>query len=310
MANRLKREHLSAELATLDALIGTLPHDDVLGRIGLQSRREEIVSELDQIKEIVGEAASIALFFGGRPVTGSKGIEASFGADAVSKFQDLVTNVWGTADRGGVGSRGPLPASDLSKLHITSLLHGSVGFLLEEMEPQDRLFDSPLKKAADRTADVIAAFAGESEQNFSAILETVDQRVLGSAREFFRQVYQKGANLRIVEGEKDLVLDGAPLERAYSRAENAEIQDEDEPVRGVLLGLIPIGRRFELRKQDGTILSGSVAETLSEAYLKRLTQEELVGKLCRGRIKRKRITRFSKVTESFVLLDLEEDARN
>ncbi|HEU0046036.1 MAG TPA: hypothetical protein VFQ43_00360, partial [Nitrososphaera sp.] len=170
MPNRLKREHLTAELATLDALLGTLPNDDLLGRLGLQSRRDEIISELNQIREIVGEAASIALFFGGRPVFGCKGIEASFGADAVSKFQDLITNVWGTADRGGVGSRGPLPASDLSKLHITSLLHGSLGFLLEEIEPQDRLFDSPLKKAADRAADVIAAFADENEQSFSAIL--------------------------------------------------------------------------------------------------------------------------------------------
>lgn len=306
MASRLKSAHLTAELATLDSLLGMLPSDDVLGRLGLQSRRAEVTSELNQIKEIVGESASIALFFGGRPVLGSKGIEASFGADAVSKFQDLLTNVWGTADRGAVGSRGPLPASDLSKLHITSLLHGSVGFLLEEIEPQDRLFDSPLKKAADRATDVIEAFADENEQSFSAILETVDQRVLSSARDFFRQIYQKGANLRIVEGEKDLVLDGAPLERAYNRAENADIQDQDEPVEGILLGLIPIGRRFELRQRDGTILSGSVAETLSEAYLKRLTEEDLVGKMCRGRIKRKRITRFSKVTETFLLLDLEE----
>ncbi len=272
--------------------------------MGLRSRRDELLVEFNRLQQHPETAASVALLFGGRPVVGSRGIESTFAASVVSDFQELVTNVWATAENDQVGRRGPVPDRDRSQLHITSLLHGSVGFLLEELEDENALFPSPLKKAAERAAQVVAAFAADNDERFAEVLESVDQRVLGSTREFLRKVRRGGATLRLVEGETELELNEQSIERAYERAESARIEESEEEVQGQLLGLIPIGRRFEIRTDSGDILSGFVAPSLSESYLQRLHDEQLVGQQCRGRIRKKRILRFGRVTESILLLDL------
>lgn len=134
MPNRLIFEQLTAELATLNSLLSNLAADDVLGRLGLQSRREEIQQELGALRANPETVASIALMFGGRPVLGSRGIEAAFASEVVAKFQDLVTNVWGTAEGADLPARGPVPDREQSQLHITSLLHGSGRFSLARIK--------------------------------------------------------------------------------------------------------------------------------------------------------------------------------
>jgi hypothetical protein len=304
MPKLLATQQLTAELATLHDLIERLPSDDVLTRIGLESREKEVSAELDTLGAEAENNASIALMFGGRPVIGTHGIEAAFATEAVSEFQELITNIWGAAEQGDVGSRGPVSDRDHSRLHITSLLHGSVGFLLEEVDDQPPMFTTPLKRATEEAAAVIAAFASENEEVFSEVLEAVDQRVLSSTREFFRRMYRNGATLRLVEGETELELRSEQVGRAYERAENATIDEKESPISGILLGLLPLSRKFELRSDDGAEISGSVAATLSQSYLERLREEDLVGKHCNGRAKFRRITRFGRTTEKVVLLDL------
>jgi hypothetical protein len=110
--------------------------------------------------------------------------------------------------------------------------------------------------------------------------------------------------VRLVEGNSEFELDYPDVERAYQRAENASLEELQEEIQGQLLGLIPYGRRFEVRLNDGTVISGSVAPTLSESYLQKLSEEQFVGQECQARIRRKRITRFGRTTESIVLLDI------
>lgn len=303
MPNRLLAQRLSSELASVEHILSTLPTNDVLGRIGLESRRRELATELSQLQATPEYLASIALLFGGRPVVGSIGIESNFAADAVSEFQQLVTNVW-ASEEGVMGARGPVERQHESTLHITSLVHGSVGFLLEEVESQTRLSPSPLKRASERAAKIVEAFTTDDDETFKAVLEDVDTRVLGSTRGFLSKLHRNNATLRLVEGNSELQLDFPAVERAFERAESAVIDDVQEEVTGELLGLIPYGRKFEVRLADGTVISGSVAATLSEAYLRRLEEEQLVGRQSRIKIRTKRITRFGRSTESITLLDI------
>jgi len=303
MASQLLTQHLSAELSTLDQLLGTLPQEDVLGRIGLESRRREVADELAALEENPEQLASVALLFGGQPVRGSIGIESTFAADAVSTFQQLVTNIW-ASEEGNVGRRGPVERQNRSQLHITSLLHGSVGFLLEEVDPQNRLMPSALKQASDRATEIVAAFTATDDEPFRRVLESVDNRVLGSTREFLTRLFRGGATLHLVEGNVDLQLAFPEVRRGYERAENANIEELEEAVSGQLLGLIPIARRFEIRRENGEIISGSVAPTLSESYLEHLKEQKVVGQKCRAVVRNKRITRFGRVSDNYVLVDL------
>jgi hypothetical protein len=307
MANKLAAQRVSAELASVEALLAALPGEDILGRIGLESKKRNLSAELVGLTQ-PENLASVALMFGGRPVVGSIGIESSFAADVVSHFQQLVTNVWAT-EAGEIGARGPVERQEESTLHITSLLHGSVGFLLEEVESQNRLSPSPLKRASELAAKIVEAFTTDSDDIFRAVLEDVDNRVLIATRNFLKELHNSNATLRLIEGNLDLSLDFPTVERAHERAESAEIQDTEEEATGELLGLIPYGRKFEVRLSDGALISGSVAPTLSETYLRRLEEEQLVGRQCTIKIRRKRITRFGRVTESVILLDIEPGTR-
>jgi hypothetical protein len=249
------------------------------------------------------QLASVALLFGGEPVKGSIGIDSAFAAEAVSTFQQLVTNVW-ASEEGIVGRRGPVEHQNQSQLHITSLLHGSVGFLLEEVDEQSRLMPSALKQASDRATEIVVAFTATDDEPFQKILESVDNRVLGSTRDFLTRLYHGGATLHLVEGDTDLELTFPDVRRGYERAESANIEEIEQSISGQLLGLIPIGRKFEIRLDSGELISGSVAPTLSESYLDHLKEQKVVGQRCRGTIRNKRITRFGRTSDSYVLIDL------
>src|SRR5438105_2378327 len=119
MSRKLEIEALSADLAALDALLARSSPNDVVGRIGLESRRREIERRLLDLNEQGDEKqASVALFFGGLPVIGSRGIKAEFAGEALSSYQDLVSKIWANSENGKLPATGPLKDKDPSQLHI------------------------------------------------------------------------------------------------------------------------------------------------------------------------------------------------
>ena len=183
---KLERDHRHAEMAGVNKLLGQLDAGDVMARFGLEARREELrelIAEAETEKEEM--AASAILYFAGRPVTGTRGIESEFAGAAVSKFQDLVAKV--TAQEAGtLGQRGVVPNKGLSTLHITNITRGSVGFVLEEVQPSAQPFDTPLKNAVSEAMLLLDTFGEPDEAQFQNAIEAIDQRVFGAARDFFR----------------------------------------------------------------------------------------------------------------------------
>ena len=86
MTLKLDRDQLAAELATLESLLGSLPKNDYLGRLGLEGRRDDVREQLGQLATEHEKRARVALYFGGDPVVGSAGIEVSFGTSVVGSF--------------------------------------------------------------------------------------------------------------------------------------------------------------------------------------------------------------------------------
>ena len=93
----------------------------------------------------------MALFFGGNPVVGSIGIETTFGTNVMWSFQDMMSKVWSSlSEAQPLKQMGPIRDREASQLHITSVVHGSFGFLLEELDETEPLFQTPLSVAADK----------------------------------------------------------------------------------------------------------------------------------------------------------------
>lgn len=182
MMLKLDRDQLAAEIAGLNSLLNSLPHNDLLGRIGLEARREEVQERFNSLANEQDRRAKVALYFGGDPVVGSMGIQAGFGTSVVSTFQDLVSKVWGTAEGAQLMPMGPVKDKGGSQLHITNLVHGSFGFLLEELDrTSEPMFETPLKKAADQVVEYVVGFAGENESTFSDVIEDLNPQVLSQS---------------------------------------------------------------------------------------------------------------------------------
>jgi hypothetical protein len=235
-------------------------------------------------------------------------LEAGFGAESLANFQDLITKAW-AASTGTLAAMGPIADKSASQLHITSLVHGSFGFLLEELDDAgEPLFESSLHQAADQVTDYLATIAGDNEDKFIELLERLDQRVFKSARSFLGTMHKARATFRLVEGENDLRFDDAAVERAWVRIEASDVDEDQVSLQGRLLGMIPVGRRFEFEPDGATkIIEGRVGERFSQSYLERMQDEQFAGRRWKAVMNRKIVQRKGRrPTETWILIELDE----
>ena len=309
MMLKLDRDHLAAELSDLNSLLESLPENDLLGRVGLEARRDEVRRRYEGLADYVERKAKIALYFGGDPVVGSAGIEVGFGTHVVGTFQDLISKVWGTADGAQLMPMGPVRDREEAQLHITNLVHGSFGFLLEELDQTgEPMFETPLKKAADQVSEYIVNFASESEAAFFGVIEDLNPRVFQSIRQFFAYMHSAKATFRLVEGERDEKFDHFAVERAWYRAESSKVDEEHVHVRGRLLGVIPMRRRFEFEPDDGNqIIEGKVGEKFSQSYLERISTEQFAGRRWKALLHKRTVEKAGRMpVDKYTLLELDE----
>ena len=305
---KLERDLAFADMAAVTALLDQLTDEDVMARFGLEARLDELREQIEKLNALPDvTSASAILFFGGRPVTGSRGIESEFAGAAVTKFQDLVAKVL-AQDSGVLGQRGVVPNKGASTLHITNVVRGSFGFQLEEMHEQEQLVDTSLKTAVDETLLLLDAFGEPDEERFQEAVATLDQRVLGTAREFFDLMRQGGATLRLVAGEVDHSYGAEAVGRAAERATSTTVEDLEEVIVGQLSGVLPDAHQFEFRAAgDRGVLRGRVDRAIEPNTLAQFNRD-WVNVTARAHLRVKRVRRNEVLTrESFVLTRLDAE---
>lgn len=306
---KLERDYIEANISEVTALLDRVGDRDVMSRYGLEDQLHELKEALAKLEAMPPETlAAAALFFGGRPVLGSQGIESGFAGSAVGQFQDLVSMVH-AHDTVGLAERGTVPRRSSSTLHITNIVRGSFGFLLEEVRPQLQMVDSSLKTAVDEATRLLMAFGEDDEEDFRSAVEEIDQRVLAASGEFFDLMRKSGATMRLVSGDTDRSFDSDLVARAVERARTTTVIDGDDIVRGQLAGVLPESHQFEFRAADerGTI-RGRVDRDLTPHQLG-LFNKEFVNTNSRAKFKVKRVLRNqSVVRERYILTGIEPDA--
>jgi len=301
---KLDRDRTVAELASVESLLAGLTEEDVMTRLSLEDRREELQRMVADLAAFDDGTASVALFFGGKPVAGQRGVESEFAGTAVAKFQDLVAKLL-VQEFGDLGQRGPVPNKAASTMHITSIVRGSFGFLMEELQPQGELVDTALSRAVIDASKLMAAFGNEDEGAFETAAGEVDSRVLTTAGEFFGLLKDNHATLRLVAGEHDDAFSRHAIELAVERAATTKVDEDFDELEGQLTGTLPDGHMFEFRNIVGLILRGRVdraisADQLLEWNLTRVNAD------AKGRFKIRRVYKDGElVREGYTLLGLE-----
>jgi hypothetical protein len=307
---KLERDYIKANISAVTALLDRVGDRDVMSRFGLQDQLDELNEELAKIEAAPMETlASAALFFGGKPVAGSQGIESGFAGSAVGQFQDLVSMIH-AHDTVGLAERGTVPQRASSTLHITNIVRGSFGFLLEEMRPQLQIIDSSLKTAVGEATRLLEAFGEDDEEQFRTVVEDIDQKVLATTGEFFDLMRKSGATVRLVSGSTDRSFSSDAVARAVDRARTTTVVDATDTVSGQLAGVLPESHQFEFRTTDerGTI-RGKVDRDLTPHQLG-LFNKEYVNVQARARLKVKRVLRNQTVVrERYTLVGIDLEPR-
>ena len=304
---RLERDSLLADLQNTQQLLAETPENDPLGRMMLLRRIAEIQSELNELSSAPSTVASAAILFSGDPVIGSKSIQAEFAGRMILKIQDLVSKQFASSFS-TLGSRGPVPGFQETKLELTGLALGSFGFVFEEKEAASpAFFDSPMKLALEKTIQLMSDFSSSSEGEFRKAIEDLEPRVFFTLREFISELYTHNARFKVIGDTISNEFNSQQISLAHQRLQRSDISEDEFTAQGLLIGLIPIGRRFEFRiAETGEIISGLVGPRLSQDYLERLEREQMVGKPALARLWRKTVTNLGfEPAITYLLADLE-----
>jgi hypothetical protein len=104
------------------------------------------------------------------------------------------------------------------------------------------MVDSELKMAVDETWRLTVRFREADDEPFEAAVLNLDDRVLGTLREFFDLLGSNDAAFRLVAGELDRSFDRRAVERAAERARVTTLHEQEGPGFEVVnvYGSIPV----------------------------------------------------------------------
>lgn len=276
-------------------------------RVMWQSRLAEIDQQIAALAAGRSNYASVAVIFDGNPVIGSGDIRLDFTTEALDSYQRVVALALASRKGIEVSERGRLPAGDQARLFIRDLVRGSMGFILEEMPPQQHeMLPTRLKEAVEDTTQLIATLSNAEEDEFEAALETTQPRLVAAVQKFAKVLYEAGASTRIVGDENRLALSIDDVGRLSRRLGEIEVMEEMVSIDGVLLGILPEARKFELRLpgEEGTALEGSVSEDLALKYTSDAAfKERLLLQPVRAQVKFIRTTRNGRLVRERRVLE-------
>ena len=279
MVKKLELEALTAEVASLGELLRTrTPEEDPIGYFQYSQRKAYIQERIEKLGATPELEASIALFFAGDPVTGSRGIKANFVGRAVAVFQDLVSKRFASTELGELGQRGRIPLRSNSDLMLTDVMRGSFGLMQSESVETAPLVETQLKTVLESVVESIDITTAADSEGFEALLEDIDARYLRSLSEFFELLDEERATVRLVEGDIDHQFDSVQLHRARERTSAARIDELDDKQMQGILYLLPAHRKFELVLASGESIWGSVSREFATAHLEAMRDaSEVVG---------------------------------
>jgi hypothetical protein len=269
MPTLLSTNALKDDLAFVDEQLRrhSDPYDTV--RYMWQQRHDQLQREINELEGSFITHAEVALLFEGGPVRGSEEIRLAFATKMLDQYQSFVGTI--AAEKGGavVASKGQLPRAFTSRLFIKDMLRGSVGFLLQEPQPdQSTLVPSLLKDAVEEATQALTELASGETEQFQKRVESLSPRAVNAVKKIVKTLNEADAEVKIVGSDHEVRLDREKIGNLNVRLSELEVLEAREEMTGVLLGILPDRQQYEFQiGDDGPIIYGPVSEDLDERYL-------------------------------------------
>ncbi len=258
---------LQAERQFLQQRLAGLPHDAQITRKSGEARLRSVDALLAAAKIPERQPVRARLLFRGRPVVGSHGIFAEFGAAATQAFADVVTKMAAATSR-PLSAMGPIPNRQQSQLLITGTPVGSFGFELEEHQDDQFSFEdqSPTAQALELTQSLLQSTLGTDDELADAAAAT-DPRALAAVRSFLESLASNDAVCTLEsEGRSFRFEDVGQVRRSLERIGRDNLVEEEQELDGEFQGVLPKRRSFEfkLAAQD-EVIGGKVGPAITDA---------------------------------------------
>lgn len=255
-------EKRQAELAGLKSILENMP-EDPLAKPLLTSRVRSLEQELAQLERQPVPRPEAELLFSGGPTVGSVGLDAKFTSRVLDAYQDMVANHYSVARHGVVGTRGPRPGEDESRLYLTALPRGSFGLLLAQPQAEDFVAASMLADSMDQVTSLIEA-AASGDAAFADTVEKFHPRVLTPLERFLSTLETQDASLRLRSATRQCSLTAEKVRDAQSRVLDTRPETNVVQLSGVCRGVLLESWRFDFTPEGQVPVTGTLADSVTE----------------------------------------------
>lgn len=257
---------LESERDFLKRQVNSLPKDALLTRSSTESRLK-VVERLLETAIRESTPVKAVLTFRGRPVVGSHGMFADFGAKATQTFTEAVATI-GASLLGPLASTGPLPNREQFQFLITNTAVGSFGFEIEEHRPGRLPFEeeTPLYDALATTLALLESSAQGTDDELAEYASGVNPRSIEALRGFVDVLASNGAVCTVVVKEQRFRFhDMGEVRRSLSRLSQDNLIETTTSLFGEFQGVLPNLRTFEFRvATDNEVVRGKVGLEIVE----------------------------------------------
>ncbi|WP_318451735.1 hypothetical protein [Photobacterium leiognathi] len=265
MPRKLRINDLNLDISSVKNLLESAEkYGDFLAKKQYLKKLDKLESQLELIKNEQPTNASVALFFDGEPVHGSKGILASFAGNSLDTFQELINKLFAARENGCLGARGAIAHKQNSSLMVTGVAKGSFGFILDEVSDQFEMTETSLKVTLDEVLELIEATTLTDEDAFSNAIESIDRRVLQSLKAFFTTLDKAKSTLRIVGDKHEYRLNSQSIRLARKRTEATSISENEKETEITILGFLPESCKFEALDKSHSLISGTILKQVAK----------------------------------------------
>ncbi len=269
--------YISSEISQLEVFLAEIPAENVINRMGLESRLKAAKQALIGLNplRLIQKAR---LTFRGRPVFGSHGVAADFGSKAAGFFTDAFSAVVAGLTE-NLRYMGPIPDKEKNQLLITGTAIGSFGFEFE-LPAREELHLAPdrAENAMQKLESLFQVAAEGSDDDIAELVEEIHPRAVKKAADFLEYVGEQEAWCGVEFKEHVFRFAGVDQVRASAeRLKSSNIKETDETFSGEFQGVLPKSRTFEFKllSQDG-VLKGKVGPEIPDADV---LNRELLHKL-------------------------------
>lgn len=250
-----------------------------------------------------------AVFLRGGGVDGTRGIRPSLAGEALLQYDKMFTEQALHDEREAARTSGrhrrPRGASTPGLL-FTGTPRGSFGLEFVPLDSPDLTVRDVHAQSLHNVANAILRVADEAVRSVEDLVRGIPPRVLQPMKQFLKVLAAHEAELKFAFSDSSASsLTASQIQSASARLQR-ELKEEEVDVKGVFRGLTRESGHFDLLSEDNGLITGVVADDLTEDDLERI--DLLTNHACVATVLK---TTFSNVSgsprQTYLLINARED---